>query len=282
MGADVAGGTQVAMDGARGNFVDNDFVLVAGGAFRLNLRNIFKVYLEGAYSHGEDRREVESGNVDLSGGLFHGYLQADLWQVLRLYTSGLFVTGAETDADGNFVGSGFVSMKGTKLGGIIFQDYYGIYPSTIVDFAGIVLDPYNVNGWNRQPISAVSLGLEVHGLSFKKKTYTINADPSANNGDGLGLGVEGWGYWDMSENNTDYSGQNPDSEAQNHRRLGQFMGIEVNAFVSYTFLSELIKVKADGAVFVPYDFYLIPLSSRFAPHGNELAYVYEISTEFKF
>jgi hypothetical protein len=266
-----AGGYERSAMGFEGNYADNDWVFVTGIDALLET-SVFSFLVEFGYSMGIDRRAKGFPDVNISGILVHGSLDMDFGFVgidwLCFGASGLYVSGAETDEYGNFINYGFVSFKGHRLGGFLFSRYYGIYPSAIINYSGIDFEP--IKAARRAPVLAASANVGIDKLSFSGEEDT-----------GLYAMFEGWVYFDTSSTSMD-TNLNLQSYVYDQRRLGNFMGIEVNGDISYTLTRQILEIGTRGGIFIPMDYFFYPVSLRDAPYGTSIFWGVEVYTKLKF
>lgn len=246
-------GVDVTYGGKLGNFADNDYSLMFGGRVGYFFKtDTLKVggYGEFARSAGIDRKATVYGlnDVDTSGNAFGGGVMADV----KFGKIGLDFNASFFRADGPVYGndgilgqSGFVSMKGNHIGGLAMDDTAGWHPSAYV---------------------ASSKGLEVDPQEQQRKsgTQAIHAQVGFGLIDTLRLSLEVWHFTDvgftfLKEEDVPTDAQDlpfgysqADLDAQ--QRLGKTLGTELGGGLTYL-ASDLISVYAQGAIFLPGDFY---------------------------
>lgn len=248
-----ASGVDVTYGGKLGNFIDNDYNLMFGGRVGYYFKtDTLKVggYGEFARSAGIDRKATVFGlnDVDASGNAFGAGVSADV----KLGSLGLDFSASFFRADGPVYGndgilgqSGFVSMKGHHIGGLAMDDTAGWHPSAYV---------------------ASSKGLELDPQEQQRKsgTQAIHAQLGVGLIDTLRLSLEVWHFTDLGFTfldpaQADIKGQDlpfsySPADLVVQERLGKSLGTELGAGLTYL-ASDLISVYAQGAIFLPGEFY---------------------------
>lgn len=268
-----SGGYEMTGIGTSGNFADNDWVMIFGLSSYTKL-SFLSAYLEAAYSIGKDRKAVGLPDVDISGLLAQlsvignfGFAGFD-W--LEAGLNGLYVTGAQTDQYGNYLNYGFVSFKGNKVGGFLFETYYGNYPSAIVNYDGI--DYEAIESSRRAATIAFGGSVAMNMLDFS--TFS--------KGDkGMNAKFEGWWYFDNNTTSMD-TNLSLTADKYNQRRYGKFMGIEIDADISYVFRGSALEVGVQGGLFIPMQFFFIPVTLEEAPYGLDTFWGVQLYTKLDF
>jgi hypothetical protein len=251
-----SGGAEESGAGSTGNFADNDWLLVMGADAWYGIGPV-SAYAALAWSTGRDRRNLLRPDVEISGLLLHlsAVLRMD-W--LKFGTSYVHAGGAETDAAGEYLNYGFVSFKGDKLGGMLFRRFYGSNPSAVLDYGGIRIRPYDAS--RRAGTSAFSLTAAIEDLDLG--SFSRSRDKS-----GLAAVVSAWFYWDTSSSGADFDASLP-ADVLDQRRLGKYLGYEINLGIAYAFKQAVLEIGFEWGIFIPYDFFLYPVSIAAAPYGN--------------
>ncbi|OHD54859.1 MAG: hypothetical protein A2Y33_15905 [Spirochaetes bacterium GWF1_51_8] len=263
------GGYERSRIGTEGNFADNDWLMIAGADILFEMDGV-SLFFEGAYSFGIDRKSTDKPNVDISGVMLHFSGEADILEWLNFGAEFVYSSGATTDKYGNYLNYGFVSMKGDKVGGYIFRNYYGIYPSAYVNYSGIDFNP--IEAKHKAPIMAASAKLGIENLDLS------GVAPGKQ---GLNASIEGWFYMDTSATSMDTNIILP-ANIYDELRLGRMMGIEIDLAVSYVFSQGVFEVGLEGGMFIPGPFYAYYASLEEAPYGNQPAYGVDLFTSLEF
>ena len=267
------GGYEISKVGTEGNYADNDWLMIAGLDVLFDTK-VVSVLFEGAYSFGIDRKSADKPNVDISGLLLHGSVMVPFKEMgmdwFKFAADVVFTSGASTDKYGNYLNYGFVSMKGDKIGGYIYNKYYGVYPSAYVNYSGIDFDP--IVAKHKAPIFSASAKLKIENLDLSGQ---------APGKQGLNAGIEGWFYMDTSTTSMDTNMTLP-PDVYDQIRLGRLMGIEIDWSVSYVFSQGVFEIGFEGGLFLPGAFYAYYSSLKDAPFGNQPAFGCDLFTELEF
>lgn len=269
-----SGGYEMTEIGVKGNFADNDWVMIGGLSAYADL-SFLTAYLEGAYSWGVDRKAQGVPDVNISGWLGHlsllgnfGFAGLD-W--LEIAADGLYVTGATTDGYGNYLNYGFVSFKGNRIGGFLFDTYYGNYGSAIVNYDGI--DYEAIDASRRAATICVGGSVAIDMLDFTKM---------AKSGDkGFNTELSGWVYFDNNTTSMD-TNNSLTADVYDQLRYGKFMGYELDADISYVFRGGVLETGVKGGMFVPMDFFFIPASLDSAPYGLDTFWGLQVYANLNF
>ena len=273
------GGAEQSALGFQGNFADNDWVMNFGLTAYAEA-SFFNVSGEFAYAIGIDRKSSSKPDVNISGLLAHLQAEVDFGWLsmvsplkldwLKLGFNLMFASGAATDTNGNYINYGYVSFKGNKIGGMLFTTYYGSYPSAIVNYDGIIYEPIEAS--RRAGTAAISFDLGVEDFDFTTM---------AKGTQGLTAGLEGWFYWDTSS--TSYNSNVTQSTyVYDQRRFGKFMGVEMDGKIEYSFSDGVFDVGIEAGFFVPYQYFLYPVSITTAPYGLDTFWGVSVYTGLNF
>lgn len=250
------GGWEISRAGAEGNFADNDFALVGGVSSYFDL-DLVSFLVEFALSYGVDRKYRIFPNVETFG--FLAYLGVEFaLGVFKAGLDGVYVSGATTDTNGNYINYGFISMKGDRVGGLLFSKYYGNYPSAVVNYQGIVFKPFELHRSSPTAMGSIKVGVEdLNILSFSKDQ----------NGNGLSLTAEFYAYHDTSQSSANLSVSGLRIDVYDQKRFGKFMATELNIVGKYKFYNGNLETGANFGWLLPFEFYSIPVSIPKAPYG---------------
>ncbi len=256
------GGNEKTIDGTLGNFADGDFLTLTG----LNLilkSEFYKIGVQFAYSYGKDIKSPYIPDVELSGFIINGYLKL-FWNFLFLQFSGVYSSGGEVNEKEIWKNFGFVSMKGDRIGGYIFKDLYGIYPSGIVDYDGINFLPFEMS--RRAPLYSIMIATGIDKIKiFNSDSY-------------FGVYIDSWFHWDNNKLNN----KNLESNSLEFlKRLNKFMGIENDVKLSINFKNQ-IELNLLGGIFWSYDFFWKYPTSANVPLGNDLCWILASEINFRF
>ncbi len=268
-----SGGYEMTGIGNNGNFADNDWVMIFGLSGYAEL-SFLKAYFEAAYSIGKDRKAIGLPDVDIAGLLVDLSLVGNFSFVsldwLELGLQGVYAQGATTDEYGNYLNYGFVSFKGNRVGGFLFDTYYGNYPTAIVNYTGIDFEAIEASRRAATMAFGGSLGIDM--LDFAKR---------AKGDKGLNVKFEGWVYYDNNTTSMNTNLSLP-SNVYDQRRFGRFMGIEADGDVSYVFRGGALEVGVQGGLFVPMQFFFAPVSLEEAPYGLDTFWGVQAYTKLSF
>ncbi len=258
------GGNEKTLKGTLGNFSDGDYLMLAGINSYLS-SSFYKIGLQFAYSYGKDVKDPYTPDINISGFLLSGFIKL-WWQNFYIDLISVYSEGGIVDKNGNWQNYGFVSMKGDRIGGYIFKDVYGIYPSGIVDYDGINFLPFERS--RRASVVSFKAGAGIDKLkliNFDTNTLFFN------------LYIDSWFHFDNNIANIDFSNINSTS-LEHFKRLSQFMGIENDMKVSIA-INEEFEFALFGGIFWSYDFFWkYPLTSD-TPLGTDISFI--IGSELK-
>lgn len=247
-------GADISTQGVLGNFADQDYTVMLGGRVNYTYEtDILNVGVMGEYarSMGIDRKARRLGlyDVNTEGNAFgagaHG--GADLNPVgvegrFRFFRA----DGANYARDNGLPFShGFVSMAGSRLGGINMGRYAGWRPSAYLSNSTGIRD-------NAQDLTRGAGTMSIHGgLGFLFGELTR-------------LDLDAWYYQDTSKSNFDVSraqevGEDiafgySEAELAAQARLGKSLGTELNATVTVS-PSDILSFYGIGGIFLPGEFY---------------------------
>lgn len=242
------------------NFSDSDFTWMAGaraGYFFENDDQTVKVggYGEFAQSGGVDRKDSRVGlyDVNTSGSSFGAGLSGDfdLGSLDLGFGAQFFrANGPQYAQDGVQFNHGFVGMKGAHIGGGLMDDVAGWHPSAYIDGVRGVRD-YAHNQDRTSGTQSIYAGFNVGvmdkvavdaGVWLLKDTGTTNFDRDTA---------------EIEANDVPWSYSLADLQAQ--QRLGKSLGTELDLGLAVN-LSDKVDFVAQGAYFLPGEFYKIELS----------------------
>lgn len=248
-------GSDRVYDGALGNFVDNDYVWMAGARASYLIVNTDTAKLgvmgEFARSGGIDRKDTRVGyyDADTSGNAFGGALVGDLrFGKIVLTPSAQFFRAdgpRYTGDNGTMFSHGFVSFKGAHAGGVVIDDVAGWHPSSYVgSYRGVETTPQDqqritgtqaINvGVGFGMLDTLKINLDLWHLSDTGSTNVAEGDI-----DTVGRDLPpGWGLADL--------------DAQ--QRLGKALGTELDLGIAYA-ASPQVTIFGQGGVFLPGEFY---------------------------
>ncbi len=279
LGTNTSGGYEQSNAGASSNKPDGDWLLINSASLYMKFIDRLSIYFEFAHSYGKDFKNSVTPDVTINGFMLHPSIEFDIYDWLKIGAAGIYVKGSTTDKDGNYENYGFVSMKGDKIGGFLFSDYYGNYPYAVVDYYGLWYDGYKTI--RRAPMASANFALAIENLNVKTGKKGI---------EGLNLIVEGWVYFDTSTTGADFSNSSlPAYVLSDQKRLPEegsndvaFMGFEADLMVSYTFFKGLLEVGTKCGVFVPWTYFDVTVSDQTAPAGTDVFWGIEIFSKIRF
>lgn len=249
------GGWELSKGGTEGNFADNDFVLIGGLNSYINLQ-LLSIYFDGAISYGIDRKHREFPKVNILGFLTHLGLGL-YYEIFEIKLEGAYVSGAEANTNGDYINYGFVSAKGDRVGGLLFSSYYGNYPSSIINYSGITFKPFDTQRYS--PTAFLSIKLGIIDLDLNK----LSKEPN----NGISIIGEFHTYLDTSTTLANLNSTDLRPEVYNQKRFGELLGIETDLTLKYKFFNETVEMGGTIGIFIPFDFFLIPVSIPKAPYG---------------
>ncbi|MCX7821019.1 MAG: hypothetical protein N2258_05010 [Brevinematales bacterium] len=251
------GGNEKTLKGTLGNFSDGDYLMVGGLNSYINSQ-YYKLGLQIAYSYGKDIKDPYTPDVTISGILLSGLLRL-MWDIFYCEIVSIYSEGGKVDKNGNWQNYGFISMKGERVGGYIFKDIYGIYPSGIIDYDGINFLPFE----RSRRAATISLKTEVGITNLKLLNFETNTLF-------LNLYVDSWFHWDNNLSEIDFSNLNT-TTLEHFKRLQKFMGIENDIKISIE-LNQQFELGIFGGIFWSYDFFWKYPTTSDVPLGTDLSW----------
>lgn len=239
-------GSDISYNGELGNFSDNDWVANFGlrGSYAIAGGKLTP-FASLDLSRGVDRKELVTQDVNCDGMAVMGGLTFDTGgedDGLHGEASYFNAQGAAYTDDGQQFSHGYVSMKAQQAGGTLTNRLMGWHPSAYVGMFGISDDVHDVDRKaGTQVIHAnvgytLPMGLDVTASYWTFKDTGITAlDPA-----------------DLERIDPPYGYSRAEFAAE--ERVGKALGQEINLDVGYA-LTKHIDVFANGAVFLPGDFY---------------------------
>ncbi len=268
-------GSDISYNGSLGNFADNDWVANFGlrGSYAIG-GGVVTPFASFDLSRGVDRKELVAQDIDCNGMALMGGLTVDTGgedDGLHGEASYFMAQGAAYTDDGLAFSHGYVSMKAQQTGGTITNRLMGWHPSAYVGMFGISDD--------------------VHDIDRKAGTQVIHGNLGYTFGFGLDVTASYWTFKDtglsqLDQGNLDaidppYGYSREVFAAQ--ERIGKSLGQEINLDVGQT-LSKHLRVYANGAVFLPGDFYSVDISRIAGTQlgGNAMAWGLNAGTRVRF
>lgn len=265
-GAVSQGGSDRTNLGATGNFADNDYVAMFGNRWNLNyplplpFRNELRVYADGAFSFGVDRRlptaAGESQDIDANGyagggGVdFYMFDLAQSWDI-ELNLDGFWAKGPNFNQNGIQTSHGFVSFKGNYMGGLLLNRFWGVRPYAYVANNGIADFPHEYNKKSGAWFAHGGTGVTFQDLLRLGFDYWIVTDT---------------GYSELWQSGNTANVTSTVLKAQ--QRHGKLMGQEFNLSLTY-FHSKYWTVYLIGAMFLPGEYYATPGIKPNSPYGQD-------------
>ena len=274
-------GADITYGGALGNFRDRDYQHLAGGrlAYTHDLGGSeLRAYGEFAHSEGLDRKAPTDRDVVTVGNAYGGGAS----YALDGGDFGLSLGGSFYHFDGSLYGSdgleyerGFVSFKGSRIGGLALARHAGWRPASHVDSAGVVYAPHDQT--------------RVSGTEF------INADVALR----LGKTELKFAYWLLTDTSATFldipnlENLTPEppfghtrAEFQAQERLGRSLGTAMDFELIHNF-NEAFGLVLSYGQFTPGDFYAIEADrvagdQRTALGGQEVFWVGHFGSRVQF
>jgi hypothetical protein len=267
-------GADISYDGMLGNFADNDWV--ANYGLRAGFgKGVFRGWGEFAGSTGIDRKELVAQDVNCNGfayglgalvdatdddGVGPG-IGVEWWEAW----------GPSYTSNGLMYSHGYVSMKGSQVGGVIADRFLGWHPSAYVGTYGVDNTP--------QAPDRKSGTRVIHAGAF----YGLPAH--------LRIDADGWMMFDtgISELNlADLDTIVPPygysrAEFAAEERMGKALGTEIDGRLTWT-ANEHLALYANGGVLLPGSYYAIEISrtAGLALGGDQMAYDLNVGTRVAF
>lgn len=239
------GGNEVSGAGLFGNSRDGDWLLVAGTGIYTRFRHAW-MHAEAACSWGADYKEYPQAMRSVSG--WHAQVNLAL-DALALGDNSLgwgggvvYSSGPWSDIKGEVQNIGFVSLKGDRLGGMVMQDYRGLYPSAILNLSGIDLDWMSVS--RRSGTMAIHSWQKLRLGPYTRAWY---------------LKLEEWWYADTGLAQAEPVGGYLSALSSDQRVWGLALGFEVD-FSLQLVLSRRWKLGCEAGIFFPLEYYQEALS----------------------
>jgi len=254
-------GSDRTFGGAHGNVPDNDYNWMAGTRIGYTLEaGIFKMLAYGEYarSGGLDRKATNLGLFDVTtnGNAFGGALLPSLALNpdlgLRARVQFFMADGAQYAADGGMLfNHGFVSFKGSQIGGLAANRIAGWHPTPYVHTSGI--------------------SHKVHDRERKAGTMMIHGGLGLDLIQKLSLDLDVYSFTDTSSTNYDYTKAITDSaelpfgydeyDLRAQERLGKSLGMEFNAKLGFQ-PNSVLGFYVGGAIMLAGDFHKIEVNRR--------------------
>ncbi len=244
----VKGGIESSEGGALGNYIDKDYVILYGFWLAKRYKNVL-AYISFAYASGVDKKAPYEEDLKISGAMGNIGTKFLLIKNLLAYINLGYFEGSKWSKDGSKKEYGFLSLKGTHIGGILINEIYGYYPSPYLSLDGFKEDTEIVR----------KTGSYFVNLSVKYKIYENNIIFSV------------WGIGDTNKI-IDSSG-NINAYIE---KYGKFVGIEIDCIYIYKILASFY-IKTGIGFFIPQDYYKYGFKYSYAPSGNATAFAFFIS-----
>ena len=258
-------GSDISEGGLLGNFRDRDYTQLFGfrGGYGTSFASglFFDTVAEFARSQGIDRKEATSVDVDLSGNamgleLALGYQNTDLRVALQADWHRM--DGANYSVNGLEFQRGFVSMYGSRLGGLASGRIAGMRPSASLDRYGVMHNPEDVN----RNAGTDFLHVELE-FAYQRTELSVGF----------------WTYKDTRESSFDQSTINTIQPPPEHsreefsaqRRAGLALGNELDLEVRQG-IEGFGALYAQGGIFMPGEYYSHNVSRIVTPlalDGNQ-------------
>ncbi len=244
--------------GAHGNFSDNDYNWMGGTRIGYDLDGeMFDlgIYGEFARSGGLDRKPVQIGvrDVTANGNAFGGTVAPtiDLADLdIRLLGQFFLADGANyTEAEGLAFNYGFVSMKGSQIGGLNMSRFAGWHPSAYVGTRGVHFSPQDISRKAGTMLLHGGLGFDIiDKVAFDLDLWWFKDTSST--------GITDFDDLDQLADELPFGYTEADLIPQ--ERLGKALGMELDARVAYT-PSEMLSLYVQTGIFLPGAFYQIEI-----------------------
>lgn len=243
-------GSDISYNGRLGNFTDNDWVANAGvrGSLEAGAVTPFATF---DFSTGIDRKELVAGDVNTTGFAGSGGLvvdtrdeEAEVSNGVFAELSGFYAVGPAFLANGMQHSHGYVGMKARHVGGTLGNRYMGLHPTAYVGMFGIDDNQHDVARKSGTLTAHARVGYDT-GKADVLVSYWFLQD----------TGISGIRDFDNIAD-PPYGYSRTAMRAQ--ERLGRTLGHEVNLDGSVE-ISEAVRLRANAAVFLPGEFYAIPV-----------------------
>jgi len=274
-------GADITYGGALGNFRDRDYQHLAGGrlAYTHEMgRSALAAFGEFAHSEGLDRKAPTDRDVVTAGNAYGGGLT---------YTHdspglGIHLGGSFYHFDGSLYGSdgleyerGFVSFKGSRIGGLALARHAGWRPASHVDSAGVVYAPQDQARVSGTEFINADFGIRL-GKTELKLAYWLLTDTSSSFLDIPGL--------DNLTPEPPFGHTRAEFEAQERYGLG--LGTALDFELIHNF-NEAFGLVLSYGQFTPGEFYAIEVDKvagdqRTALGGQEVFWVGHFGSRVQF
>ncbi len=257
------GGSELSRGGMTANYDDGDYLAIGGMSLFLEGK-YYATRVEAAYSWGRDNKREEI--IPVSGWGLHAafslHSPSSHRHIFQLTAQASYFEGAEADTTGRILKYGFTGFKGDTLGGLVFRQYYGVFPGAILEYRGIDFraDQYS----RRAGTYSINSGLSWKDHSRKNKKRELILDQ--------------WWYWDNNHSSLQEDGYT-DLEVLQQKRWSRFMGFETD--VKYRKeLHYRWSWGLEGGIFLPGEYFSIALPDEGA-QGVTPACMFRLYTEIR-
>lgn len=273
-------GSDISYEGLQGNFSDNDWVANYGLRGSYTIADMVTPFASFDMSRGIDRKELVAQDVDTNGIALMAGVVVDTREDgpksdgsgFTAEASWFRADGASHDKDTALQAShGYVGMKARQSGGSITDRFMGWHPSAYVGMFGISDNP--------------------NDISRKSGTQVLHGGVGYQLPVGVGFGARYWMFTDTGS--TDFNlanlsnidppyGYSREAFAA-QERMGKQLGQEINLDV-WGQLTEHLEAYANGAVFLPGEFYATNISriAGDALGGQQRAWTFHAGTSLRF
>ncbi|MCS6985399.1 MAG: hypothetical protein NZM25_09790 [Leptospiraceae bacterium] len=278
-GAVSQGGSDRTNLGATGNFADNDYTAMVGNRWNFTMpmplafKNELRVYVDGAYSFGIDRRlptaAGESQDIDTRGYAGGGGVDFYIYDIrenfdVEVNLDGFWAKGPHYNRNGIQTSHGFVSFKGNYMGGLLLNRFWGVRPYAYVANNGIADFPHEYNKKSGAWFGHIGGAITFYDL--------------------VRLGLDYWLVGDTGKSELFASGDTSwvtSTVLKAQERHGKLMGQEMNLSLNY-FHSKYWTVYVIGAVFLPGAYYATPGIKPNSPYGHDTFWGFLIGSRLIF
>ncbi len=254
-------GSDRTFGGAHGNVADNDYNWMAGGRVGYTLeagKLKMLAYGEFAHSGGLDRKATNLGLFDVTtNGNAFGAALLPSFEVnenfgIRGRVQFFMADGGQYATDGGMLyNHGFVSFKGSQIGGLAANRIAGWHPTPYVHTSGISHSVYD-----RERKAGTMM---IHGGLGFDLIQKLKVD------------FDVYSFTDTSSTNYDYTRAIADSaelpfgydeyDLSAQERLGKSLGLELDATLTYN-PNAVLSFYTTGAMMMAGDFHKIEISRR--------------------
>jgi hypothetical protein len=257
-GALPGGGSDRSINGQIANFGDDDYSTMGGirGIAKFQQENTYdiKAFLDAAFSYGVDQRAYGAPIVDNLGFAINLGGEASIRLSKRIsldaWLNGWYASGGHYRGDGYMTRNGFVSFKGSQMGGFIVNKLNGFHPSAYTDDDGIDNTPQRYNR--------------------KSGTFFINLGAGFSPFHQLTINAAGWLYWDTNATDIlDFSNIASNDwmsaeEIEAQERFGKMLGFEWDVEVLFHLTKPDMEQEWDmfirAGMFFPGSYYEIEIT----------------------